>query len=478
MKLLLIGHNNRYNIEQLCAALLPGTKLELTDVPFPGDGIVSKLSVGEKWATATASVTRSGLTFRGLARCPRDAGEREYRYIEGKSLYRAILPLLDEAPSWGSLSGVRPSKPISRLLLAGKSRAEADRYLRDRYEVSDERRRLCLDAAEGTLRAFRQQESGDISLYVGIPFCPTRCIYCSFVSAAIEKSRKLLPAYLDALDREIDAAAAGLKKNPRRIRTVYIGGGTPTTLSARELGHLMEHLRSSLGLSGCIEFTVEAGRPDTLDPEKLNIIRTFGASRISINPQTMNDSVLSLLGRSHSSLDILRAWEEARAAGHDNINMDLIAGLPGDTEESFRATLDRVLTLGPENITVHTLALKKAATLYYQEKTFLPDGKAVANMLDYANSALRAGGYAPYYLYRQKYMTGSFENVGWTRPGYDNLYNIYMMEELHSILSLGSGGITKIISGSKISRLSNPKYPQEYIRDIDKICLSKEDICL
>lgn len=206
----------------------------------------------------------------------------------------------------------------------------ADRMLREVYDVSSQRRALCLDAAESTMAALSRQREGDISLYVGIPFCPTRCIYCSFVSAATEKSRKLIPVYLKALEQEICAAAEGLKRHPHRIRTVYIGGGTPTTLSAEELRWLLDTLHQAFDLSECLEFTVEAGRPDTLDPEKLFAIRQGGATRISINPQTMDDRVLEIMGRSHTSADILRAYGQAVEAGHSDINMDLIAGLPGD----------------------------------------------------------------------------------------------------------------------------------------------------
>ena len=209
--------------------------------------------------------------------------------------------------------------------MAGGNRASADRMLREVYDVSPQRRELCLDAAESTMAALAKQQAGDISLYVGIPFCPTRCIYCSFVSAATEKSRKLIPVYLEALEREIFAAAEGLKQHPHRIRTVYIGGGTPTTLSAEELRWLLQTLHRAFDLSECLEFTVEAGRPDTLDPEKLLAIRQGGATRISINPQTMDDRVLEIMGRSHTSGDILRAYDQAVAAGHTDINMDLIA---------------------------------------------------------------------------------------------------------------------------------------------------------
>ena len=479
MKLRLIGHTNRYAMEQISLVLFPQEKIEYTEDPFTGDGAVSTLSVGEVYLTATAGITLGGKTVRGMARCKKaEATESLRRQILRQSYYRAALKLLPAPPSWGALSGVRPTKLVSRHLMAGGDRKSAGKMLRQVYDVAPARRELCLDAAESTMEALKRQQAGDISLYVGIPFCPTRCVYCSFVSAAIEKSRHLLGPYLEALEKEIFAAAEGVKKGGYRIRTVYIGGGTPTTLNAGEMAWLLRTLNEAFELSECLEFTVEAGRPDTLDPEKLRVIREGGATRISINPQTMEDPVLEIMGRSHSAADILRAYDQALEAGHEDINMDLIAGLPGDSVEGFQRTLDQVLELNPTNITVHTLALKKAATLYYQEKTTLPTAEMVEQMLSYATRALRSRGYRPYYLYRQKYMSGSFENVGWSRHGYDNLYNIYMMEELHSILSLGSGGITKVISDTKVERLANPKYPHEYIRNIDEICRKKREVSL
>ena len=479
MKLYLKGHDSRYAMEQIQLILFPQEKVEYVTAPFSGDGAVSTLSQGATWLTATAKITREGQTHLGAARCRiSEATEPLRRQILRQSYYKAALPFLAEPPSWGALSGVRPTKLVSRHLMAGGTLRSADRMLRDVYYVSPERRRLCLDAAASTMAALDKQQAGDVSLYVGIPFCPTRCIYCSFVSAAIEKSKHLLPPYLSALEQEIRAAAAGLKTHPHRIRTVYIGGGTPTTLDASQLAWLLDTLHREFDLSQCLEFTVEAGRPDTLDFEKLKVLHDHGATRISINPQTMDDRVLEIMGRSHSSADILRAYEQAVAAGHRDINMDLIAGLPGDTVEGFAKTLHQVLALNPTNITVHTLALKKAAQLYYESRASLPSGPEVEQMLRQGNQALRDQSYRPYYLYRQKYMTGSFENVGWSRNETDNLYNIYMMEELHSILSLGAGGITKQVAGTKITRLSNPKYPQEYIRDIAEIAAKKREVLL
>lgn len=479
MKLRLVGHDSRYAMEQIQLTLFPQEKLEYCTQAFSGDGAISALSEGKTWLTATAKITRGNQSHLGIARCKTaSATEALRRQILRQSYYRAALPFLEHPPSWGALSGVRPTKLVSRHLMAGGTRKSADRMLQDVYYVTPERRQLCLDAAEATMEALEKQQPEDISLYVGIPFCPTRCIYCSFVSAATEKSGHLISPYLEALEQEIWSAAEGLRAHPRRIRTVYIGGGTPTTLSADQLSRLLDMLHQAFDLSSCLELTVEAGRPDTLDLHKLQALREHGATRISINPQTMDDHVLEILGRRHQSADIFRAYEQALQAGHRDINMDLIAGLPGDTPEGFLHTMEEILKLEPSNITVHTLALKKAATLYYEKRTTLPTADAVEQMLRGGNTMLRQNSYRPYYLYRQKYMTGSFENVGWCRHGYANLYNIYMMEELHSILSLGAGGMTKLVSGNRITRISNPKYPQEYIRMISEIAAKKREVTL
>ena len=331
-----------------------------------------------------------------------------------------------------------------------------------------------MDCAQASLAAQRSLGEQEVSLYVGIPFCPTRCAYCSFVSADVGRALKLIDPFLDALSREIRAAGAMLAGAGLQVRTVYFGGGTPTTLTAPQLDRLMGELAEHIDLSACTEYTVEAGRPDTITAEKLAVLKRRGCDRVSVNPQSMSDAVLAAMGRAHRAADILGAFALVRESGIGCVNMDLIAGLPGDSADGFRASLDQVLSLAPENVTVHTLALKKGSRLMEGE-TPLPPGEDVAAMLDYAWRALRESGQIPYYLYRQKYMSGSFENVGWCLPGTESLYNICMMEELHTIVSLGGGGVTKLVDRHTgyIQRVANAKYPQEYIQKIDAICADK-----
>ena len=343
--------------------------------------------------------------------------------------------------------------------------------------MSPLRRQLAMDCAQASLAVKRSLRPEEVSLYVGIPFCPTRCAYCSFVSADVGRALKLIEPFLDCLSREIKATGAMLAGAGLKVRSVYFGGGTPTTLSAPQLDRLMGELADAIDLSACTEYTVEAGRPDTITREKLEVLFRRGCGRVSVNPQTMQDHVLTAMGRAHRAEDIRRAYALARDSGIPCVNMDLIAGLPADSVDGFRSSLDQVLAMEPENITVHTLAMKKGSRLM-EEGADVPSDDDVAAMLEYAWSALRTAGQIPYYLYRQKYMSGSFENVGWCLPGTESLYNICMMEELHTIVSLGGGGVTKLVNPATgyIERVANPKYPKEYLEKIDAVCAGKKRV--
>ena len=297
------------------------------------------------------------------------------------------------------------------------------------------------------------------------------------MSADVGRTLKLLEPYLDALLEEIDALGRILERTGKGLRTFYMGGGTPTTLSAAQLDRLLTRCREVLPLEGCTEYTVEAGRPDTIDRAKLEVLKGHGVGRISINPQTLEDHVLRAIGRKHAAGDIRAANDLARSVGFDCINMDLIAGLPQDSCEGFRRSLEGVLEMEPENVTIHTLALKKGSTLMEQGGS-LPSGAEVAGMLDFSREVLIQRGYRPYYLYRQKYMSGALENVGWAKPGTENLYNIIMMEELQTVVSVGGGGVTKLVdhAAGRIVRLPNPKYPHDYLALREKVLAQKEEL--
>lgn len=468
MKLTLVGHDDRYAVEQLQLALFPeGSQGQAT----------STLHRGNTWLTATAKITLEGKTATASRRIKAsEETVRLRRRALQQSYYLAARQLLPEVPAWGALAGVRPTKITTKHMLEGGTPKSADKLLKDVYYVTEDRRKLAVDCSLSTVRAAELLEDHDLSVYIGIPFCPTRCAYCSFVSRTIGKKTELLEPYLEALLKEIQLTGKLLKDSGKQVRTLYIGGGTPTTLSTPQMIRLLDAIHASFDLSRCLEFTVEGGRPDTLDAEKLHAIRAHGADRMSINPQTMEDAVLRACGRIHKTEDILRAYDQAVDAGFSAINMDLIAGLPLDTLEGFCRSLDAVGNLRPANITVHTLALKKGADLFERREN-LPDADTVRKMVAYANQSLRTWGYKPYYLYRQKYMSGSFENVGWSRDGLDCLYNIYMMEEIHTILSLGGGGMNKVnLPDGSLRRFHNPKFPEQYIEMLDSVLEQKREL--
>lgn len=391
------------------------------------------------------------------------------------AVFDTVTPFLDFVPEWGSLTGVRPAKFARGFLERGYSPAEVARIMTEEYKVSPARRALAIRSAGIAWDRKKKLAPKDISLYIGIPFCPSRCSYCSFVSHSIEKAGALMAPYLDTLCAEIEHSGQVVGQAGLRIVSAYIGGGTPTTLSAQQLERLLDTVHGSFDLSYCSEFTVEAGRPDTITEEKLRVLAQHGVDRISINPQSMNDDVLVAIGRKHSAQDVVKTYQLARNIGFRVINMDTIAGLDGDTPESFARTIQELIALGPENITVHTLAVKRGANQNDRLRA-VSRHDAVRQMLEHSTRLLTAAGYSPYYLYRQKFMAGGYENVGWTRQGFECDYNIYMMEELQTILSLGAGGVTKLIGADsyKIQRISNPKYPYEYNSALEKINAGKQ----
>ena len=476
MKLIFRGHDDRYAVEQSLLAFFPEERPVYKPAEEGEDHALVTLSRSPRFNTAVTTITYHGRTARGISRTAVNPQLTEYEAERLRqkavklSFFKAAREITGITPSWGALTGIRPGKLASRMLEEGMTERQVERVLRDTYFVSPERRRLCIETAEASRRAKAELKPEDISLYVGIPFCPTRCAYCSFVSQSVERTLGLVEPYLEVLHREITDAARMVQETGLHIKSFYMGGGTPTTLSTEQMDRLLTHLNRSFDLSGCAEYCIEAGRPDTIDREKLQVLLDHGADRISVNPQSLEPRVLSAIGRKHSPEDIEKAMELATSMGFPHVNMDLIAGLPADTPEGFRRTLDTCLTFGADNITVHTLSLKKGSRILL-EGLPIPSAEDVAAMLDYADPALREKGFAPYYLYRQKYMSGSFENVGWCISGAEGLYNIYIMEELHSILSLGAGGSTKMVDAkrNRIERVFHPKFPLEYIQRPEKL---------
>ncbi|MCI8848755.1 MAG: coproporphyrinogen dehydrogenase HemZ [Oscillibacter sp.] len=476
MKLEFHGHNERYVVEQSLLNLFPGELPVYEPIRLQEDKNWAIVSCREEETRFHVTVE---MCWQGNAEaysfgCPLRGTEfqreRQRRHAVGACFFLAYRQLTGGQPPWGMLTGVRPDKLVTEALSKGKSLEAARQMMEKIYYVAPLRAALALETGTAAVRALGDLGPRDIALYVGIPFCPTRCAYCSFVSQSVEKSLALVEPYLDALTAEIRSAGEMVRRQNLRIRALYVGGGTPTTLSAKQLHRLFTELETAFPLGQGLEITVEAGRPDTITAEKLGILKDSGATRVSVNPQTMEAHVLDAIGRRHSPGDIARAMELVADAGFQHVNMDLIAGLPADTPDGFRRSLDACLAFQPDNLTVHTLALKKGSRLLL-EGSSIPGPEAVTEMLDAAEPALRGAGYAPYYLYRQKYMSGSFENIGWTRPGAACLYNIYIMSELCSILSLGAGGSTKAVDASRrrIQRFFNPKFPEEYTKRPEKM---------
>ena len=386
----------------------------------------------------------------------------------GQLLYQLLSKAYGKELPWGILTGVRPIKLFSKL--AAKDGAEkARRYFRETLYVSDEKIALAQQVRENQQAILARSDRRSFSLYVSIPFCPTRCHYCSFVSQTVERAKKLAEQYLPLLHEEIRCTARIAKELNLRVESVYIGGGTPTTLSAEQLDVLLSEIEADFDMSRCAEFTVEAGRPDTVTREKLLALKQHAVTRISINPQTFNDSVLEHIGRRHDSRQTLEAYRLARELGFDNINMDLIAGLTTDTPESFENTIQIVRDLDPESVTVHTLAVKRSARMNAADA--VKEQAYTAQMLAYAKEQLTEGGWEPYYLYRQSKMLSNLENIGWAKKGYFSPYNVYIMEETHSILACGAGEVTKLrdTDSDYLERIFNFKYPYEYISRFDEL---------
>lgn len=394
-----------------------------------------------------------------------------------KAYYQMLCEYTKKQLPWGTLTGIRPTKIPMAFLEEGKDEAFIRNFMKETYFASDEKIDLSIEVAKREMSLLQKLDyENGYSLYIGIPFCPSTCLYCSFTSYPIGMWEKRIDDYLKALEKEIDFTSERFKE--KHLNTVYIGGGTPTTLQPKQLKRLIGKIKSSFDLSGCLEFTVEAGRPDSITREKLEVLREEGISRISINPQTMNEETLKIIGRRHTVEDTVRRFSLARELGFDNINMDLIVGLPGETLLDVKATMEQIVLLDPDNLTVHSLALKRAARLKmnweeYQHMTFENTNETIALTADYAKQM----DMTPYYLYRQKNMAGNFENVGYAKAGKAGIYNILIMEEVQDIVACGAGAISKrVYPGGRIERCENVKDLAQYMERIDEMIERKKKL--
>ncbi len=401
--------------------------------------------------------------------------KRQVREALKQLVYDTLCELTKKEMPWGILTGIRPTKIVHDYLAENKKEAEIGEILKSEYRVHDSKIKLLIEVAKREIDVLQRNQKDEVSIYIGIPFCPTRCVYCSFTSYAIDKKKTLVEDYLEALFKEIDYIAEAKKHVP--VRSLYVGGGTPTSLNEDQLQRLLTHIKSRFDLRHIEEYTVEAGRPDTITKEKLRIMKALGVSRISINPQSMNQKTLDVIGRKHSVEDISTVFHLARECGHTNINMDIILGLPGESKEDVENTLQELEKLSPDSITVHTMAVKRASRLKEEsERYLLTEAQNIELMLSLCETYLLKMGLNPYYLYRQKNMLGNFENVGYAKTGMECLYNIEIMEEKQTILALGAGAITKIVyqNGERIDRVPNVKNVEEYIMRIDEMIERKK----
>lgn len=474
------GAINRYYVETLCMVFFPGATFSESEKPGPDvPEVTVSVAPGEAGITASASICIGDRVCRADGFCEHREDKSEIRVAKiavGRAVLAAGKEFFSYTPPWGILTGVRPSKVATELILSGNGIRNSRAVLRDEYFLNPRKAALAVSVASTEMKLTKGLPSGLCSVYISIPFCPSRCAYCSFVSYTSDKLLSLIDDYLAELHRDIDAMFSTVRELGLRVATVYIGGGTPTVLSPDRMARLLERIGENVDPGTLMEFTVEAGRPDTITAEKLRAIREGGAGRISVNPQTLSDEVLRAIGRHHTVEEFYRAFSVARDSGIAAVNVDMIAGLPGDTFQVFSESFDKILSLAPENITVHTFAVKRSAALRQKDGIYALGWQDAAKSVDYSQIQAKMAGYRPYYMYRQKNTVGNLENVGFALPGTEGLYNIFMMEELHSIFAVGAGAVTKLVKHGvpeagkrRIERIFMPKYPYEYLRDAERL---------
>ncbi|MDD4843394.1 MAG: coproporphyrinogen dehydrogenase HemZ [Anaerotignum sp.] len=469
---MLQGHELQNDVQTMIQVFYPNLHyIRAQEVAPLGLSIISSMEKG----IASAMLYRDGEKTNSWSMEYEDGtGEKEEKRLVKRAIYELLKEETGLRPQWGLLTGVRPAKIISGLLAEGKSEAYCLDYLMKDYLVMEHKAKLALTVAKAEQKLLEGNKPNEISLYIGIPFCPTRCLYCSFTSYPLAQYKDRVDEYLDAMFRELEFLAEYAKDF--HLRSIYIGGGTPTSLNEQQLERLLNKVADLFDTKD-MEYTVEAGRPDTITREKLQLMKEYGVNRISINPQTMNEETLKAIGRRHSVEDIRRVFYEARELGHENINMDLILGLPGEVPLDVEHTMQEILELSPDNITVHTLAVKRASRLKEEfDQHTLSTAEALEEMLAIAAEYAKKMGMEPYYMYRQKNMVGNFENVGYCHPGKEGEYNVQIMEEKQTILAAGAGASTKTVDPktNQIERIFNVKSVEDYISRIDEMIERKK----
>ena len=482
------GDINRYYVQTLCMIFFPGStfgenEVSGEDIPevtvhvYPdGDNSVTayvSIKLNDRVCEATETVS----TEQDIAIATHSS------IAVGRAVFAAGKELLGHIPPWGILTGIRPAKVAASLLRSGKGIIKTKRIMRDEYFLNPQKAALAVSVASSEMKLLKKIPPNTCSLYISIPFCPSRCAYCSFVSYTTPRLLSLIDYYLDALIEELEERLVTIKRIGEKLITIYIGGGTPTTLSADQLERIFKKIKEHVDVNDLIEFTLEAGRPDTITEEKLRVAKEYGVTRISVNPQTLNDDILKEIGRKHTVEDFYRAYDIAKRSGIRDINVDLIAGLPNDDFKNFSETVDKVIELAPTNITVHTFCVKKASdALKNNSGIYSINATDATKGVAYSQLKAKFAGYKPYYMYRQKNTVSNLENVGFSLEGHEGMYNIFMMEETQSIFAVGAGAVTKLVDyktvkdgGTKIIRIFNPKYPYEYLRVFEKKCAGQDD---
>ncbi len=473
MLVFIINHKFHFETENLCRMFYPNTDIKLCYEFSETDGnymytemvknsdsahLIARLRAGDK----EVSFERDVLSY----------SNEDAEYALACCVFDCLREITGYTPAWGLLTGVRPSKLMSKLI-AEYGKDGAMDYFTQKLRVSEGKAKLAATVSVVQEPIVAANSPDSFSLYVSIPFCPSRCSYCSFVSHSIASTnaKKLFTPYLENLKRELEITGEIAARNSLKLESVYFGGGTPGILSSEESLLLINTIKEYFDLSACKEYTFESGRADVISEEKLLTLKNSGVDRISINPQTYDDRILEIIGRKHTAAQAVDAYNLARNIGFNSINTDLIAGLPGDTVQGFVNSIDTAILLKPENITVHSLALKRSSTLVAKENALLCQDNTAAQMIDYAEKALTSAGYVPYYMYRQSRCVGNLENVGWCLLGKECLYNIYMMEEIHTVLAVGAGAVTKLKApdSNYIERIFNFKYPYEYNSRFDEL---------
>ncbi len=479
MILELKGHSYKYECEKIIRIFFPAEKVVPGEYKDEADRyIICEIKPAEKenLYICEALIDGKKADFSFSYPVTADDSDSLRERLMAKAMIKVLSEITGITPPWGILTGIRPAK-LMRKYMSELGEDGASQMFREFFEVSEEKTFLAKNVALFENKVVEEADIRSFSLYVSIPFCPTRCTYCSFVSHSVDSAKKLIPDYVKCLCEEIKETARIANENSLKLETVYIGGGTPTSLEAGYLKEITDALNCFFDMKNVKEFTVEAGRPDTITPEKLQVLKNAGVTRISINPQTFSDSVLEAIGRRHTAEDTLEKFRLAREMGFNNINMDFIAGLPADNPESFMKSIDKAVELSPENITVHTLSVKRSSDMNQTGKEYCTP-EETQKMVDYASRVLTENGYLPYYMYRQSKSVANLENVGWCKPSYPCLYNIYMMEEIHTVLAVGASAVTKLTlpGNDNLERIFNYKYPYEYISDFGEILNRKKAV--